>query len=201
VNAVNRALLIVLALVALAAGAVGALASGGAVDPGDVDSVIPYRDAWNRWNDIDWQQAVPRWSLLAGAIAVGILAAILLVREVAPRRSSGPDHVVVERSPRGETRLSLAAVRRGAEREARAAEGVDRADLEGLSVEDGAARARFRVRAGEGAYLPTLGAAVANRAGASLAAMLGRAPAEVTVVMEVRHERRRAETRETRRVE
>jgi hypothetical protein len=31
--------------------------------------------------------------------------------------------------------------------------------------------------------------------------MLGRPPAEITVVMEVRHDRRRTETRETRRVE
>ena len=55
-------------------------------------------------------------------------------------------------------------------------------------------RSRFRVRADESAHLPTLGASVADRAGASLAAMLGKPPAEVTVVMEVRHERRRAET-------
>jgi hypothetical protein len=201
VNAVNRLLVIVLGLVALAAGVLGALASAGGVDPDDVDAVIPFRDAWDRWNDVDWQQAVPRWSLLAAAIVVGLLAAVLLIREIAPRRPAGPDHVVVERSARGETRLSLAAVRRGAEREARAADGVARADLDRLAVEDGAARARFRVRAGEDAHLPTLGAAVADRAGASLGAMLGRPPAEITVVMEVRHDRRRTETRETRRVE
>jgi hypothetical protein len=201
VNALNRALLIVLALVALAAGAVGALASAGVVDPESVDAAIPFRDAWERWNDIDWQQAGPRWTLLAGAIIVGLLAAILLVREVAPRRAAGPDRVVVQRSARGETRLDLAALRRGVEREARAAEGAARADLERLTVDDGAARALVRIRAGEDVHLPTLGAAVANRAGASLTAILGRAPAEVTVIMEVRHERRRTETRETRRVE
>jgi hypothetical protein len=194
VNGFNRALLVVLALVALAAGAVGALASAGVVDPGTVDDAVPYREAWERWNDIDWQRAVPRWSLLAAAVVIGGLAALLLLRELTPRGDGGPDRVVVERSPRGETLLSLAAVRRGAEREARATEGVARAELERLSVEDGAARARFRVRADESAHLPTLGARVADRAGASLAAMLGKPPADVTVVMEVRHERRRAET-------
>ena len=193
-NGFNRGLLVVLALVALAAGAVGALASADVVDPGTVDDAVPYREAWERWNDIDWQRAVPRWSLLAAAVVIGGLAALLLLRELTPRGDGGPDRVVVERSPRGETLLSLAAVRRGAEREARATEGVARAELERLSVEDGAARARFRVRADESAHLPTLGARVADRAGASLAAMLGKPPADVTVVMEVRHERRRAET-------
>jgi hypothetical protein len=201
VNAFNRALIVVLALVALAAGAVGALASAGVVAPGTVDDVIPYREAWERWNDIDWQKAVPRWSLLAAAVVVGGLAAVLLVRELAPRGGGRPDHLVVQRSPRGDTTLSLAAVRRGAEREARAAEGVARADLERMTVEDGAARVRFRVRADGSAHLPTLGAGIADRAGASLAAMMGRPPAEVTVVMEVRHDRRRTQTRDARRVE
>ena len=201
-NGFNRALIVVLALVALAAGVAGALASSGAVDPGAIDDVIPYREAWERWNDIDWQKAVPRWSLLAAAIVVGGLAAALLVRELAPLGEGGPDRVVVETSPRGDTRLSIAAVRRGVEREARAAGGVARADLERFAVgEDGAARARFRVRADGTAHLPTLGAGVANRAGASLEAMLGRPPSEVTVVIEVRPERRRTETRDTRRVE
>lgn len=193
-NGLNRAIVAALALVALAAGVLGALATLGALDPHAVNDVIPYRDAWASWNDIDWQKDVPRWSLLAGAVVVGLLALALLVLEVAPGR--GPsDRLVIGRDPRGTTALSRGALRRAAERGARRVEGVARADLEELRVEgDSPPTARYRVRADETAHLPTLGARVADEAGAALERMLGRPAGEITVVMEVRHDRR-AETR------
>ena len=190
-NAFNRLVIVVLALVAAAAGTMGALAALGAVDPDQVNRFLPFRDAWASRNDIDWQKDLPQWALLAGAVALALLALVLLLREVTVRQGV-EDRLVLDRGRRGTTVLSTSALRRAVEQEARHLAGVARAEVEELSVAGEPPRARYRVRADDVAHLPTLGRQVAERGAASLAATLGRPVGEITVVMEVRRDRRAA---------
>lgn len=195
----NRALLVLLGLVMLIVGCLGALVLFGALEAGGINDVIPYQDVWDDWNRIDWQQDGPQWALLGGAIVVALIALVLLLRELSARRGAG-DTRVFETTPRGNTTLSTRALRMACARDARTLPGVEAVEVEELHVEGGAGpRARYRVRADETAHLPTLGRQVADRAASSLGQILGRPVADVTVVMEVRHDRRA--TKHERRVE
>jgi hypothetical protein len=196
VNAFNRVLLLLVGLVMLAVGVLGVLVMSDVVEEDTLSDAIPYRDAWDDWNRIDWSVTWVRWTLLGAGVVVALLALALLAAELSVRRGSG-ERRVLERGPGGRTTVRVSALRRACERDAARVPGVERARVEALHAGDPSPRVRLLVRADERAHLPSVGAQVAERTASALGSMLGAPPEDVTVVMEVRHDRRAA-TRERR---
>jgi hypothetical protein len=197
VNAVNRVLVGLIGLSLLAAGVLGVAATWGWLEEDDIDAALPFRRAWNRWRDIDWDTAAT-WVLLGAAIVALLLGLALLVAELWVRRDPRGGRFPVTRGPRGATTLRLGRLGRALAHEAETVAGVHRSRVECLEV-DGTASARLRLEVDSDAEVPRVGAEVVERAAASLGRILERPPGPVTAIVEVRPERARRE--DDRRVE
>ena len=84
------------------------------------------------------------------------------------------------------------AVRKVLERQAGLVGGVEKAQVEELSLAGGAPRVGYRIRSGGERSLPETGQEVIERASRSLSSALERPDTDVTATMEVRYDKRAA---------
>lgn len=191
----NRALVALIGLGALAAGILGVATTYDWIGEGTIDSALPFARVWHWWRGIDWTTGA-KWALVGVAAAVALLALALLLSELRLRVAVGRKRATVGDGPRGRTTVRLGRLERAVAHDAETVPGVERARVEQLDV-DGLLTARLRVSAAEDAVVPALGAQVIERTADSLGRIFGRTDGRVTAVIEVdagsvgrNHERR-----------
>lgn len=182
-DAVNRVLIVLVGLGAIAAGALGVATTLDAVGEGTINGVIPFSDAWDWWTDIDWGGDAALWALLGGSVVVALLALAAVIAELRPA-TPGNRNSTVERTPGGRTRVRTGNLARALSKDVSDLAGVRVAEVESLEIGPEPA-AVLRIQAEPGTELAEIGRDAIRRAAGSLGAMLDRPSGDVRVEVDL----------------